>query len=80
MSHVRTLIEKVAQGAGPRAALSEDVGYEDKIRGLQLQMKMAMEEINYFRRQLALRKQSYTNLQREMAALRSQQGNEPHKV
>lgn len=77
----QVLIEAVARGADPKAVLVllED-DYEDKVRGLQLQLRMTAEEINYFRRQLALRKQSYLNLQREMAALRAQQGATAHKV
>ena len=79
MKTAQTLIEQVAQGKDPRAVLRED-NYEDQVRGLNLQMRMAMEEITYFRRQLALRKQNYQNLQKELAALRSRQGALPHKV
>jgi len=79
MKTAQALIEQVTQGKDPRAVLRED-NYEDQVRGLNLQMRMAQEEITYFRRQLALRKQNYQNLQKELATLRSRQGALPHKV
>lgn len=79
MANAQDLIEQVAQGEDPRVVLGEDT-YADKVRGLLLQMKMTLEEISYYRRQIALKKQSYQNLQRELAALRGAVGSPPHKV